>query len=741
MGFRERSGRPGVLHVESDVNQAPEPTALLDRLADDAVALRRLAHTLARDEHTADDLVQELAIRSLQVGGAPIRRPGAWLRSVLRNLARDRLRSRSRRKQRERAAASPEAQLATIDVVQRAESSRRLLREVLALPEPRRGVVLARYFDNLTPTQIAEMTGVPASTVRTRLHRGLQQLRRRLAGADAGHMSTLLHPLLVAPHETARRARFGPGLGGTVMSTSANNGMWWVACLVLLLLVGTGVVTWFERSPAPGGNGLAELSETQLDPVAGPDLAAAPMAAVADAQAEPPSEARPAGEAPEAQQAPAKRMLPATVLRHTPRQPERRRLLPVVAPTNRPDAKEADGVAPTGLATSTELPISKWDLIAPFGTVTLSGRVIDENGNPIPHATLLLVPVGEDEAAQRIGRYTFFHRVGKAAEDGRFMLTEQPSGKYLLAADYHAAMRDEGDLDTGSALRVSARPGASLRALTIQLPLALDRLGSARACIVDENGEAVAGSTVELVGHGSAYSDRHGCWVFGAVSPGRYTVRSKPYGYTLGEVTIDVRAGERTAAKVVVSRVNKGAGVVSGFVSLRDRSPVQGARVYLGNEEGISYSTLTTQAGAFRFEGLPELLERQPFHVHVHPAGMGESHTSAARRDLTLPTTQLALVVDRRVPVTVYVREEGSGDSVVPHAISSLHLGGGQDTASGTPFPTKTLKRPGDPLILHLPTGRNILTVNAPGRRGVKVEITVPDDDTALATEVRLPTR
>ena len=48
---------------------------------------------------------------------------------------------------------------------------------MLALDEPYRTVILMRYYEDLTPSQIAEHLGLPAATVRTRLRRGLERLR------------------------------------------------------------------------------------------------------------------------------------------------------------------------------------------------------------------------------------------------------------------------------------------------------------------------------------------------------------------------------------------------------------------------------------------------------------------------------------------------------------------------------------------------------------------------------------
>jgi RNA polymerase sigma factor (sigma-70 family) len=49
-----------------------------------------------------------------------------------------------------------------------------------ALRPERRAVLVLRFYDDLSHAQIAEILGCPVATVRTRLHRGLSDLRKEL---------------------------------------------------------------------------------------------------------------------------------------------------------------------------------------------------------------------------------------------------------------------------------------------------------------------------------------------------------------------------------------------------------------------------------------------------------------------------------------------------------------------------------------------------------------------------------
>lgn len=160
---------------------APSPEQLLAHTE----WLARLACSLVGDA-AALDVVQgtyEVAL------GKPPRREGPlrpWLGGVARNIARMTRRSRARREHRElfEAAAPAEAVPTPDELVARVEMHQRVARIVLELPEPLRGTLLLRYFEDLSAADIARAQGIPAATVRSRLKDALDHLRARL---DAGH--------------------------------------------------------------------------------------------------------------------------------------------------------------------------------------------------------------------------------------------------------------------------------------------------------------------------------------------------------------------------------------------------------------------------------------------------------------------------------------------------------------------------------------------------------------------------
>ncbi len=150
-----------------------------------AGALRALASDLV-GEGAADDLVQETALRALQSPPADPRGLFHWLACILRRLASKHRRGERRRGTRERAAARPEALPPADAVAGRREVLRSLTDAVLELPEPYQATLIQRYFEGLTPTEIAARTGVPLATVKSRLQRGLASIRGELERRGRG---------------------------------------------------------------------------------------------------------------------------------------------------------------------------------------------------------------------------------------------------------------------------------------------------------------------------------------------------------------------------------------------------------------------------------------------------------------------------------------------------------------------------------------------------------------------------
>lgn len=157
-----------------------------DVLRAESAALRALAQALLQDWHDAEDAAQNAWLAAQRSPPRDATRLGPWLHRAARNFALRRRRNRGAIERRERTAARPEAVPSAAEAVARVEIHQRVVRAVLALDEPYRATITLRYWEGLPPRHIAQRTGVPVATVRTRLRRGLQTLRRELDATGSG---------------------------------------------------------------------------------------------------------------------------------------------------------------------------------------------------------------------------------------------------------------------------------------------------------------------------------------------------------------------------------------------------------------------------------------------------------------------------------------------------------------------------------------------------------------------------
>jgi RNA polymerase sigma-70 factor, ECF subfamily len=138
-------------------------------------------------EEDARDLCQEAFLKAYRAlpGFKGEARFSSWLYQIALNLCRDRMRRRKGRTfvsldDLGEADFAPPAGPSALDLVEARDLSRTVAAAVATLPEDQREVIVLKEYQDLTFLQIAEILGLPPSTVKTRLYRGLTQLKQRL---------------------------------------------------------------------------------------------------------------------------------------------------------------------------------------------------------------------------------------------------------------------------------------------------------------------------------------------------------------------------------------------------------------------------------------------------------------------------------------------------------------------------------------------------------------------------------
>lgn len=160
--------------------------AMLALHADYAAVLTRFVRRLTTEGTVAEDVVAETLLRAWEHQEVLARPEGAlraWLFTVARNLVIDDWRSARHRLERARAElpenAAPDQTDRILDTWLVAEA-------MATLTEDHRAVITRAYFGGEDTGTIAAALGIPAGTVKSRLHYGLRALKLALAENGVG---------------------------------------------------------------------------------------------------------------------------------------------------------------------------------------------------------------------------------------------------------------------------------------------------------------------------------------------------------------------------------------------------------------------------------------------------------------------------------------------------------------------------------------------------------------------------
>jgi RNA polymerase sigma-70 factor (ECF subfamily) len=139
------------------------------------------------ERHAAEDVTSEVFLKMAEnihrFGGCEERQFRSWLYRVATNEVNSHLRKTSRRRILLRRFHQGPEQIATICEDSNAEHLARLKEAVLGLKPGYQSIITLRFFENLKPTEIAEVLGCSAGTARSQLARAIAQLRKKLKAA------------------------------------------------------------------------------------------------------------------------------------------------------------------------------------------------------------------------------------------------------------------------------------------------------------------------------------------------------------------------------------------------------------------------------------------------------------------------------------------------------------------------------------------------------------------------------
>ena len=582
--------------------------------------LRNLAYGLLGDEHASEDVVQATWLAALEERSETVRNPRAWLARVARNLALTLHRSNKRRRARDEDAAQPEALGGAGETVAREHMLRSVTDAVLALDEPYRSTIMLRFFEGYEAREIALRQKTPVATVRSRIARGLEQLRGTL-DRDHGDRSAWALALvpLIGGERIAAAASLGSATTGVTAGTLIMNTKLKLALVCVVLCTGLIVLwkdpwsLWRTTSNASEQHAALEVELSAPEEVVTQvEVAdAGPIREVAERLVEP-------GEANLEEQFGSVRVRvkwhDGTPAAFAPIQVVSWSLGDIFHNKNRRLADEHgvlvfdELVAGSITLYSERGPTKSIDIepgredevefVLPRG-LDLSGIVLDPLRNPVADAEIWLSESGN-------------------GTEGMVAMTSGPDGRFF--------MRDVNDQ-----LEINARaprfgPSPAFRPVgsigeTIEAEFLLQKqAASLRVLVVDQEDEPLAGVSIKITelefraeGYGervhlgnpipyNGKTDANGTFDAPHISPGRLELKVSRPDHAPVEESVTIPAGRLTEHRIQLGR----GAVVEGVVASPDGYPLEGVSLQIGSYGSFtSRRTTSAEDGSYRLEGVP----------------------------------------------------------------------------------------------------------------------------------------
>jgi RNA polymerase sigma-70 factor (ECF subfamily) len=164
--------------------EQPERNGFEQLMRENERVVFQIAFGVLGNASEAQDVTQDAFVQAY-AKLASLREPGrfrAWVCTIGRRMALNRLRGNVRALEREALATKqPAREIDVSAVVEEREFVARVRREIDRLPEKLRAVILLSAVDGLQPSEVAAVLGIPPGTVRSRLHLARKQLLRTLS--------------------------------------------------------------------------------------------------------------------------------------------------------------------------------------------------------------------------------------------------------------------------------------------------------------------------------------------------------------------------------------------------------------------------------------------------------------------------------------------------------------------------------------------------------------------------------
>ncbi|MHC4598717.1 MAG: sigma-70 family RNA polymerase sigma factor [Planctomycetota bacterium] len=604
-----------------------------------------VAFRITGDHHEAEDVTQDVFLVLLRTmhkfeEGKSFR---AWAAGITFHTAMKAVRSRTRRAERERSVMAASGNGGIEGREPASEAERRELaghvEELLgALPPENRVPLVLHHLEGFTYAEVGEALGVPEGTVKSRVSRGLEQVRTGVSGRGREITLAALVPLfgeipspalppgLVASLKALPLQAAATATAAAKTTTLATGGIFAkiAAAAAVVCLAAVGGVFLFHKAGTEFFDPSADVVETPpeeawvpeelppLEPlpeVGGIDVPPPPAdASVAESgEGKEPEAQEPAGN--EAGEAPRRVRigdLEGVVVRSKGEvKPSIRRLSAGEGLEKLGNIRIGGG--PGGRGRFAPAGWSKWARRPPKkGNCTVTGWVLDADRKPVAGADVYRMKPDTDRGPELKVSFGDLVKVTKTDAAGAFAAKYLPAGEYYMAGNYRNVLNTDRGLYTEGAVKVSLPPRGK----------------------------------------------KDGAFSIPALRAGVHTVIAQRTGYRPVEESVEVVGGRDTSVSLVLPLREKGSFGVSGTVTDHEGRPVSGAAVYLMGNRRTLRSGKTDGTGGFRFDGVA------PKEVRFQVSKQGyRTHVAT----LALPSWGMAVLLEKTAVVTGTVKSSGTG--------------------------------------------------------------------------------
>ncbi|MHC5035911.1 MAG: sigma-70 family RNA polymerase sigma factor [Planctomycetota bacterium] len=714
-----------------------------------------LAYRLAKDFHEAEDVTQEVFVVILQrlrkyKEGKSFR---AWAAGITLRVALRAKRKITRREKRERRMIAVSGQkdreeMGPMEAAEQKELSGRIERMLGDLPEENRVPIVLHYLEGFTYGEVGEAMGIPEGTVKSRIHRGLEQVR---AGVERGGkkisaaaliplFQEIPSPVVPAALESALYAL--PAKVAVSVGIVAKISAWvkggismksFVAGLGLVLAIGAGAVLMAKAGPSifapddeivglppdapeedsatlpplPPSGTMPESSLPRKSEVEGEGAGAPGVDSKEEGAGPAPGQGEPGG----VRIGPGSGRVKRVRLSGKEGKPSIRKIA-------MEDALKRIGNIRFGSPGGQRFGPAGWSKWAPRppakGNCTLTGRVIDVNGAPVPGAVVYRMKAGTDRGENLTVSFGDLIKIATTDEGGAFRGEFLPAGEYFVAGNYRNVLNRNRGLYTAGAVRVSLLSGQTGSGVTIQLSVAVTSLGSLSGRIVDEDGAGIPRAEV-CAGFSRTYSDTGGRFSIPSLPAGPATITASRTGYRVTEKEVAIIGGRALeGVTVVLPLKDRGEYTITGTVTDGTGKGVEGASIFINGTNRTLRSERTDATGQFRIEHIG------PREVNLQVSKMGYH---SVVKPVTLSLYGIHVLLEKNVVVTGFVKSAGTGGIL---DLFNMRIFREKEDGSWLLQGTQSRYSEDGSFRLNGRPGTLILEVEAPAHKKAVFEIEVP---------------